>query len=81
MTVGTENRLMVARVWAGDGGGGLISKAKPEKLEGDKTALYPDCSGCYKWFRCTHLQSRNRDTNVDNTCTDTKEEGELGDWN
>ena len=37
-----------------------------------------------KWYRCSYLQSRNRDTHVENKCMDTKREGvcweELGDW-
>ena len=37
-----------------------------------------------KWYRGTYLQSRNRDTDVENKCMDTKrgEAGwdELGDW-
>ena len=37
-----------------------------------------------KWYRCTYLQSRNIDTDVDDKLMDTKRgrEGwdELGDW-
>ena len=36
------------------------------------------------WYRRSHLQSRNRDTDVENECMDTKGEkggwDELGDW-
>ena len=39
-----------------------------------------------KWYRWYYLQSRNRDTDVENKCMDTKEERggqweEFGDWN
>ena len=37
-----------------------------------------------KWFRETYLQSRNRDTDIENKCVDTKGGkggwDELGDW-
>ena len=35
-----------------------------------------------KWYRRTYLQSRNRDTDVENKCMDTtlKRMDELGDW-
>ena len=37
-----------------------------------------------KWYRLSYLQSSNRDTDVENKCTDTEGEGgawdELGDW-
>ena len=35
------------------------------------------------WYRLTHLQSRNRDTDIENKCMDTKEAAgwdESGDW-
>ena len=37
-----------------------------------------------KWYRLTYLQSRKRDSEIENKCMDTKEGmrgwGELGDW-
>ena len=32
-----------------------------------------------KWYRSYYLQSRNRDTDVENKCMDTKEESRGGD--
>ena len=31
-----------------------------------------------EWYRCSYLQNRNRDTDVENKLMDTKEEGRDG---
>ena len=56
------------------------------KSEGGKQILYINAYtwNLEKWYRLTYLQSRNRDTDMENQCMDTKERkvewDELGDW-
>ena len=56
------------------------------KLEKEK---WTSCVNAYiwnleKWYRWSYLQNRNRDTDIENKCMDTKGERgggeELGDW-
>ena len=51
------------------------SKSEREKQISYNNAYMWNLEKCY---RCSYLQSRNRDTDVENKCMDTK--GETGGW-
>ena len=54
------------------------------KSEKNKYHILTHMWNLEKWYRSSYLQSRNRNTEVENKCTDTKGERggweELGDW-
>ena len=50
-------------------------KSKREKQMSYNTIYMWDLEKCYRW---TYLQSRNRETDVENKLTDTKGEGRVG---
>ena len=52
------------------------------KSEREKQILYINTYmwNLEKWYRWSYLQSRNRDTDVENKCMDTKGEGGVMNW-
>ena len=50
----------------------------------EQNSRFQICGIWKNWYRRSYLQSRNRDTDVENKCIDTKGKGgrwdELGDW-